>query len=167
VLSACEHIADADGRPFGAGAATAAATRPRRSQDAEMSRSPFVDRKTSIYIAEEQLEQLQHVADLAASPVGDLLRQEVDRAIVLTHEDSPTTFVRLNSLVEYMDLLSGRTRRLALVVPQEADVDQGRVSVVTPVGAALLGLVPGLPFSWTAADGQPHALVVLKVEERS
>jgi regulator of nucleoside diphosphate kinase len=127
----------------------------------------FVDRKTSIYIAEDQLEQLQQLAELAAPAVGDLLRREVERAIVVTDEDSPTTFVRLNSIIEYKDLLSGHTRRLALVPPQEADLDQNRLSVMTPVGAALLGLVPGLPFSWTAADGRPHALVVLSVTPRS
>lgn len=125
------------------------------------------DRKAPVYIADGQLEQLQSIADLAAAPSGDLLRQELERAIVLSEDDSPTNFVRLNSTVEFMDLLSGRTRRLALVVPQEADIDENRVSVATPIGAALLGLTPGQPFNWTAGDGRPHALVVLAVDARS
>jgi regulator of nucleoside diphosphate kinase len=129
--------------------------------------SQSIDRKPPVYIADGQLHQLQQLAELAAPPLGDLLRQEVARAIVLTDDDSPATFVRLNSVVDYMDLLSGRTRTLALVLPQEADLEQNRVSVVTPIGAALLGLVPGLPFVWTAADGRTQALVVLRVEERS
>jgi regulator of nucleoside diphosphate kinase len=124
-------------------------------------------RKTLVYIADSQFEQLQSIADRAAATSGDLLRQELERAIVLSDEDSPTNFVRLNSIVEFTDLLSGRTRRLALVAPQEADIDTNRVSVATLMGAALLGLTPGQPFSWTADDGRPHALVVLAVEARS
>jgi transcription elongation GreA/GreB family factor len=74
---------------------------------------------------------------------------------------APKFFVRLNSIVEYTDLLSGRTRKLSLVLPHEADIDQNRISVTTPVGAALLGLTPGQSFSWTTDDGRPHALVGL------
>ena len=125
------------------------------------------DRKTLVYIADSQLEQLQSIADRAAAPSGDLLRHELERAIVLSEDDSPANFVRLNSTVEFTDLLSGRTRRLALVVPHEADLEENRVSVAAPIGAALLGLTPGQPFSWTAGDGRPHALVVVAVEARS
>lgn len=125
------------------------------------------DRKALVYIADSQLEQLQAIADRAAAPNGDLLRQELERAIVLSEDDAPTNFVRLNSTVEFTDLLSGRTRRLALVVPHEADVDENRVSVAAPIGAALLGLTPGQPFNWTAGDGRPHSLMVLAVDARS
>jgi len=123
--------------------------------------------KTVVYIAHDQLEQLQNVADHSMAPGGPLLRQELERAIVLSDNDSPQIFVRLNSIVEYTDLLSGRTRKLAVVLPHEADIDQNRISVLTPVGAALLGLTPDQPFSWTAEDGRPHALVVRSVTEPS
>ena len=136
-------------------------------QDMEMPAPLPTDRSNLVYIADGQLAQLQDIADRAAAPGGDLLRRELDRAIVLTQDDSPTRFVRLNSTVTFKDLLSGRTRKLTLVLPQEADIDQRRASVATPIGAALLGLTPGQPFSWTAADGRPHALVVLAVDAES
>jgi regulator of nucleoside diphosphate kinase len=120
-----------------------------------------------VYIADGQLEQLQNVADHSNAAGGALLRQELDRAIIIAEDDSPRVFVRLNSIVEYTDLLSGRTRKLSLVLPHEADIDQNRISVTTPVGAALLGLTPGQPFSWTTDEGRPRALVVRSVAERS
>lgn len=123
--------------------------------------------KTVVYIADGQLEQLQNVADHSTAPGGALLRQELERAIVLAKDDSPQVFVRLNSIVEYTDLLSGRTRKLSLVLPHEADIDKNRISVATPVGAALLGLTPGQPFSWTTDEGRPRALVVRSVAEPS
>jgi regulator of nucleoside diphosphate kinase len=123
--------------------------------------------KTVVYIADGQLEQLQNVADHSKAPGGALLRQELDRAIVLAVGDSPQVFVRLNSIVEYTDLLTGRSRKLSLVLPHEADIDQNRISVTTPVGAALLGLTPGQPFSWTTDEGRPRALVVRSVTEPS
>jgi regulator of nucleoside diphosphate kinase len=128
---------------------------------------PSTYRKTTVYIADGQLEQLQNVADHSKAAGGALLRQELDRAIVLAADDCPQVFVRLNSIVEYTDLLTGRTRKLSLVLPHEADIDQDRISVTTPVGAALLGLTPGQPFSWTTDDGRPRALVVRSVAERS
>ena len=96
-------------------------------------------RKAQVYIAEGQLDQLQNLAQQSTAPGSDLLRQELDRAIVLNDDDSPKNFVRLNSTVEYKDLLSGRTRKLTLVLPSEADIDKNRVSVVTPVARRLAG----------------------------
>ncbi len=128
---------------------------------------PLTSSRTAlVYVADDQLEQLQNIADSAATPGGDLLRRELERAIILAEDDSPRTFVRLNSVVEYTDLLSGRTRKLALVLPCEADMDQDRISVTSPAGAALLGLTPGQSFNWTSEDGRAHALVVRTVEAR-
>jgi regulator of nucleoside diphosphate kinase len=124
-------------------------------------------RKALIYVAADQLDQLQNIAQHATAPGSDLLRRELERAIVLTKDDSPSVFVRLNSTVQFEDLLTGRTRRLALVPPQEADIDMDRISVLTPVGAALLGLTPGETFSWTAEDGRPHVLVIRSVADQS
>jgi regulator of nucleoside diphosphate kinase len=126
-----------------------------------------VSTTTLVYVASDQLAQLQDLADRVARPGADLLRRELERAIVLAEDDCPSTFVRLNSVVEYTDLQSGRTRKLALVLPHEADVDAHRVSVASPVGIALLGLTPGQSVNWTAADGRAHALVVHSVESRS
>jgi regulator of nucleoside diphosphate kinase len=57
----------------------------------------------------------------------------------------------------------GQQRQVTLVYPGEADFARGRVSVLTPIGAALIGLSPGQSIAWTARDGRQHRLTVLSV----
>jgi len=94
---------------------------------------------------------------------GQMLAEELDRAFVVRVDDTDQPFVRLHSQVEYLDLPSGRTRTLEVVPPEEADIDRGRVSVLSPVGAALIGLAAGDSHRWTGEDGRPHVFVVVDV----
>lgn len=123
--------------------------------------------KPTVYVAAAQQEYLNRLAEHAAADGGDLLRRELERALVVSDEEAPRNFVQLNSVIEYEDLLSGRARTIKLVAPQDADIDQNRVSVVTAVGAAVLGLVPGETFSWLSHDGRPRMLVITSVVNAS
>lgn len=100
----------------------------------------------------------------AATPGATLLRDELDRAIVVGEGDLPQRFVQVGSLVLYEDQDSGKTRSIQLVMPDAADIDENRVSILTPVGAALLGLREGQSFDWAAADGRRRRLRIVKVE---
>lgn len=116
-----------------------------------------------VYVADGEFERLAGLARHATGPGSALLRQEVARAVIVMDDEGPRAFVRLGSVVEYADLRTGRTRTLTIVSPEDADIDHDRVSVATPVGAALLGLTPGESFAWTADDGRPHALIAVSV----
>jgi len=67
------------------------------------------------------------------------LERELDRAIVVKPEDVPPTVVTMNSRVEVSDLDTEERRCLTLVFPAMAGIDAGRVSVLAPLGSALLG----------------------------
>ena len=54
--------------------------------------------------------------------------------------------------------------RAELVYPGRADISEGRISIMTPIGAALIGLAEGQSIAWTARDGKAHRLTVLKVD---
>ena len=54
--------------------------------------------------------------------------------------------------------------RVTLVFPGEADIAQGKISILTPIGAALIGLSAGQSIDWTARDGRIHRLKVESVE---
>jgi regulator of nucleoside diphosphate kinase len=91
------------------------------------------------------------------------LLSELDRAKVVADDSVPRDVVRMGSVVEYS---SGNDRkRVSLVFPQEADIASGKVSVLTPVGAALIGLAKGESITWTARDGSNHELTILSVEQ--
>ena len=97
-----------------------------------------------------------HTADEA-----DDLLHELDRAKIVTDPELPPDVVRMGSIVRYR---TGRDQRqVQLVYPVDADISVGRISVLTPVGTALIGIRAGQSISFTARDHRPQMLTVLSV----
>ena len=91
--------------------------------------------------------------------VAEVLLDEMDRARVVPQAKRPAHVVGLGSEVDYV-AETGQARTVRVVMPAEADISAGRISILTPVGAALIGLSPGQSFSWTGPSGHPHRLTV-------
>lgn len=96
-------------------------------------------------VAAELVEKLQHACVLADGQV------------------SPDT-VQIGSEVTF-DVEGACRRTITLVCPDEVDADAARISVLTPVGVALLGLRPGHRSAWFSRDGRSNALAVVRVGE--
>lgn len=110
-----------------------------------------------------RLEQLAH-ANMARIPeTADYLAREVERARLLPADDAGRDHVAMNSWVTFRDETTGRTRRVMLVYPEHADVSAGRISVLTPIGAALVGLSRGQSIDWTTPSGEERALTIVSV----
>lgn len=109
------------------------------------------------------------IADLAIgigrrSPaLSKMLLEEIDRAEVHSHDTMPSQVVTIGSEVEVLDAKSGTTRHLWLVLPIDADIDAGRVSILTPMGAGIIGLRKGQSINWPYPDGSTRMLKILKV----
>jgi regulator of nucleoside diphosphate kinase len=108
----------------------------------------------------ERLERLLETPDAAALPMAAALRDEIDRASVVRPEEIPPGVVTMNSVVHCRDEISGLEHRLTLVYPREADTATDKVSVLAPVGAALLGLAIGQSIDWQAPGGRLHLRVL-------
>jgi regulator of nucleoside diphosphate kinase len=93
--------------------------------------------------------------------VADDLLHELDRASIVADTVLPSDVVRMGSRVRFR---TGRDeRRVRLVYPGEADISSSRISVLTPVGAALIGLRAGQSITFRTRDGRPQMLTVLHV----
>ncbi len=104
-------------------------------------------------------------ARLAALARGDVLADELGRATVLPLARMPENVVRMHSRVTYQIEGAGDRREVELVFPEEADAAAGKVSVLAPVGAALLGLEEGQSIDWAFfPDGNVRRLRVLRTE---
>lgn len=100
----------------------------------------------------------------AQSPaVGEFLLEEVERARIVEPESVPATVVTMGALVEFRDERTGAQRSVTLVYPGEQDIELGRISVLTPVGAALIGLSEGQSIEWRTPAGEERSLTVLRV----
>lgn len=76
------------------------------------------------------------------------LGEELSKAAVVEKEDFPADTVRLNSTAVIKDLKSGRVLSLTVVLPEQANIKQNKVSVLAPVGTALIGAKIGQQVSW-------------------
>ena len=95
--------------------------------------------------------------------VAEELRSEMARADVVTAEAVPSNVVQMGSVVAF-EADGGETRRVQLVFPGKADIGIGRVSILTPIGAALIGLSQGQSIAWKTRDGRTRRLTVVAVE---
>jgi regulator of nucleoside diphosphate kinase len=94
---------------------------------------------------------------------AEMLAEELERARVIDHGQVPRNIVRMGSDVLFRDDTTREIRSITLVFPGEADIAQNRVSVLTPIGAALIGLRAGQSITWRTRNGEPKRLTVLKV----
>lgn len=118
-----------------------------------------------IVIGDDEHERLSALAASIASRQPELaeeLLSEMERARVVKAAKVPADVVRMNAEVEF-ETDDGQRRRVTLVYPGEADISAGRISILTPIGTALIGLSTGQSFSWTARDGREQRLTVLSV----
>lgn len=82
------------------------------------------------------------------------LKQEFEYSAILAPEEMPSDVVTMNSQVCIHDLANGSTMTVTLVFPQEADYEQKKVSLLAPLGAALLGCRTGEEICYEAPGGR-------------
>lgn len=122
--------------------------------------------KPKIIVSDDDLLRLTRLAEAAGrhSPeIADTLLSELERAGVVGAHAMPDNVIRMGSTVQYRPD-DGEARRVLLVFPGEADIAMNRVSILTPIGTALLGLSPGQSIEWTARDQRIHRLAILSVD---
>lgn len=100
---------------------------------------------------------------LHAMPLSPELAAELEHAYVVSWQLIPHDVVTMNSRVEFEDQATGERRVVTIAHPDDADVGRGRVSVLAPVGTALLGLAAGQSIDWLFPDGTTRRLSVIKV----
>ncbi len=99
-------------------------------------------------------------ARLRQYTLSDDLAEELDRAIVVPKEQVPEDVVTMHARCIYLDEHLGAQREIELVYPAEADPAAGKISVLTPVGSALIGLRVGQEIVWDFPDGSVRRLKV-------
>lgn len=125
--------------------------------------------KPAIKITSADHQRLTLLAESFAdrNPSGaETLLAELDRARVMEEHRLGTEVVRMGSRLRFTTD-AGEDRTVTLVFPAEADIEAGKVSILTPIGTALIGLSAGQAIGWVARDGRRHRLSVLAVAPAS
>ncbi|MDR9762823.1 nucleoside diphosphate kinase regulator [Rhizobium redzepovicii] len=129
--------------------------------------SSRTSRRPAITIGKGERGRLTKLAEAHAyknPDVSDELLQELERARVVDDALVPGDVVQMGSTVRFTSDL-GEDKQVILVFPGEADIAEGKISILTPIGVALIGLKPGQSIDWTARDGRLHRLTVGTVRE--
>ena len=111
----------------------------------------------------ERLDRLLEQPAHASLAVADALNEELDRANMCAPEAMPHDVVTMNSRVKFRELKSGEIRVRTLVYPAQMTDSATQLSVLAPVGAALLGLRVGDSIHWTLPGGTTTDLEVLEL----
>lgn len=122
-------------------------------------------RKPPITITRSDQDRLLLLSETLATrnpAVADQLLAELDRARVVSDERIGDNVVRMGSSLRFTTD-AGEDHSVTLVFPGEADIAAGKISIFTPIGAALIGLTAGQSIDWPARDGRTHRLTVESV----
>jgi len=121
-----------------------------------------------IHMIDSEADALANLAlsiDESMPQVSELLLNEIDRANIHTAARIPADVVTMYSSVEFSDEANGTRRTVELVYPKEADISAGRISILTPIGAGLIGLREGQSILWPGRDGHRRQLTIVKVTQ--
>ncbi len=120
-----------------------------------------------IIVTETDLDRLQRVIEQHMggrnATLAEMLDVELGRAEVTSSQEVPPDVVTMNSTVVFEDEQTGTRREVTLCYPWDARGDEGRVSVLAPVGSALIGLSVGQSIDWPMPGGRTRTLRIVAV----
>lgn len=117
-------------------------------------------KQRKIFITEFDKERLEELIAIARASDGrgrrdlDDLSAELERAKVVEQKKVPPTVVTMNSKVVFRDIDTNEEMTYTLVFPMDADIDAGTISVLAPIGTAILGYSEGADIVWPVPSGK-------------
>lgn len=116
-----------------------------------------------IFVTDQDFHRLSALVSQTEGPLVEALEEELSRAHVISQKDIPADVVTMNSRVRFIDEVTGQESEMTLVYPQDAQLSEGRISILAPVGVALLGLSKGQSIDWKLPSGSSRKLKVKDV----
>jgi regulator of nucleoside diphosphate kinase len=119
-----------------------------------------------IQLCETDAERISNLAmdtEMRMPQVAELLLAEISRAKLVRDARLAPDVVSMMSTVRFIDDASGVERTLKVVYPHDADIEAGRISIMSLVGAGLIGLRAGQSISWPDRSGHERSLRIIEV----
>lgn len=111
-------------------------------------------KQNPVVMTEEDYNLIKPIVDTLPDAGESMsLAHEINRAVIVKKDAFPANTVRLNSKVAVLDLGTDRVIEFKLVMPEKADMKLNKVSVITPIGAALIGFRKGEEVQWKVPAG--------------
>jgi regulator of nucleoside diphosphate kinase len=119
----------------------------------------------NIIVSRNDLHQLRSLLRVQSNSALDQdhlveLQDEIDRATILDEHEIPGDIITINAQITVRDLATSDERTYTLVLPSQADLTAGRVSILAPLGTALLGFREGDEIEWNMPGGTRKLRIV-------
>ena len=116
-----------------------------------------------IYLTQDDVDRLFRLIEAQPAKQFEKLESELVRANVVPREAIPKDVVTMNSRVVFENETTGERREITLVYPGSANIDAGKISVLVPIGTALLGLRVGQTIDWELPGGEMQRYRIVEV----
>ena len=117
----------------------------------------------SLTITQSDFQKISLMIQNLDLPIAELLEEELGRASIVADEKAGQGFVSMNSRVRFKDLDIKKESEVTLVYPHEANLEEQKISILAPMGAALIGLRVGQQIEWPLPNGKARKIQVLAV----
>ncbi|MDX9730973.1 MAG: nucleoside diphosphate kinase regulator [Bdellovibrionales bacterium] len=119
----------------------------------------------ALILNEQDYEKISALVARIGSDQMAAFEEELGRATIVPEEQLPKDVVAMGTKVRFIDLDSQKESEVTLVYPQDANIEANKVSVLAPVGSALIGLRVGQKIKWPMPNGKTVTLQVNAVEQ--
>lgn len=124
-----------------------------------------IKKDNSLIVSKLDYQQLMKLIEQEDTPAAEALDIELGRAELVEENKLPADAVSMGSVVTFTDLDSQEAKTISLVYPHEADVTNMKISILSPVGSALIGLRIGGNIDWPVPQGKVRRLKVIGVQQ--
>ncbi len=122
-----------------------------------------MENQNNLILTHADFQKLFALINANDSETAELLEEELGRASVVADNELPNDVVSMNSKVCFQDLETGRETIITLVYPHEANIEENKISILAPVGSALIGLRVGQVIQWPIPNGKEKTFKVVSV----
>lgn len=116
-----------------------------------------------ILITERDYLRIKHILSFQNSSDYENLEIEIERAKIIYDDEVPSGLVKMNTKFKFMTLQDEKTMIITIVYPEDANFSEGKISVLAPLGSALIGLQVNQEINWMFPDGKVKRLKILEV----
>ena len=123
--------------------------------------------RDDLVVKESDYQKLTGLIDLANNGIARKLEDELSRADIVQDELYPDDAVCMGSTVKFVELTTGKESVITLVYPGKSSVDDMKISILTPMGSALIGMRVGGEIDWSLPNGRSARIKVLSMTQNA
>lgn len=116
----------------------------------------------AILITERDFLRIRHILSFQNSSLYENLELELDRAKIIEESEVPRSLVTMNKKFKFEVMQEEKTMVITIVYPEDANFSEGKISVLAPLGSALIGLQVSQEINWMFPDGKVKRLKILE-----